>query len=583
MSLLGKRWIIKNTSNEKKLLEKIMQNRDLNDTETITTFFSETENFLDPYLMKDMEKAVARIKQAISDKERIIIYGDYDVDGITGTTILVKTLNKLGAQTSYRIPHRFDDGYGLHDKYVDEVAVIGAKLIITVDCGISCAKQITHAKQLGLDVIITDHHTIPEIFPSDAYAILHPLQSDCPYPFKGLTGSAVAFKLAHAMLQSADGASVEVSLGGSTDPDSKLQFDRKSFLESLTDLASFGTVADCGPLTGENRTIVKRGLKAFKNTHWAGLRQMKNLAKIKDEDVLDTTTIGFKMGPRINAAGRVDHPYVALQLLLRDEDDARTLGLAQKLEGLNILRQEMTQKAVFEAMKLYKPEYHKHLFIAHSPDWHTGILGLIASRAVEKFGCPAIILQERGDMLVASARSIDGCNITELIGSQAENLITFGGHSAAAGFSVKKEKLHIVEREFYKNAQKLWGTAAGGFTPALNLDCEIFHNELTTENAMKIEKMQPFGIGNTKPLFVLRDARISDISLVGKEHNHARLTIQTNDQDLVGIFFSAPEKVLRRQIGDINTPVSIACNLELNRFRGKTSLQLMIVDIEVSH
>ncbi|MCX6734171.1 MAG: single-stranded-DNA-specific exonuclease RecJ [Candidatus Peregrinibacteria bacterium] len=565
MSLLGKRWIIKNTSNEKKLLEKVMQNRDLDDAEKITTFFSETEEFLDPYLMKDMEKAVARIKKAISDKERIIIYGDYDVDGITGTTILVKTLNRLGAQTSYRIPHRFDDGYGLHDKYVDEVAAIGAKLIITVDCGISCAKQITHAKQLGLDVIVTDHHTIPEVFPSDAYAILHPLQVDCPYPFKGLTGSAVAFKLAHALLSTLS-------------PDDHLKF-----LESLTDLASFGTVADCGPLTGENRTIVKRGLKAFKNTHWAGLRQMKNLAKIKDEDVLDTTTIGFKMGPRINAAGRVDHPYVALQLLLRDEDDARTLGLAQKLEGLNIMRQDMTQKAVFEAMKLYKPEYHKHLFIAHSPDWHTGILGLIASRAVEKFGCPAIILQERGDMLVASARSIDGCNITELIGSQAENLITFGGHSAAAGFSVKKEKLHIVEREFYKKAQKLWGTAAGGFTPALNLDCEILHNELTTENAMKIEKMQPFGIGNTKPLFVLKDARISDISLVGKEHNHARLTIQTKDQDLVGIFFSAPEKVLRRQIGDINTPVSIACNLELNRFRGKTSLQLMIVDIEVSH
>lgn len=566
MSLLGKRWIIKNTHPEKKLLEKLMQNRDLNDSEKITTFFSDAESFLDPYLMKDMEKAVRRITSAIKNSERIIVYGDYDVDGITGTTILVKTLNKLGAQTSYRIPHRFDDGYGLHDKYIEECATIGAKLIITVDCGISCAKQIAHAKQLGLDVIITDHHTIPENFPTDAHAILHPLQPDCPYPFKGLTGSAVALKLSHALL---------VKLSSE---------DHLAFLESLTDLASFGTVADCGPLTGENRTIVKRGLKAFKHTHWPGLRQMKKMAKIKEEDLLDTTTIGYKMGPRINAAGRIDHPYVALQLLLRDEDDEKTLALAQKLEGLNLKRQEMTQKAIFEAMKLYKPEYHKHLFIAHSPDWHTGILGLIASRAVEKFGCPAIILQDRGDMLVASARSIDGCNITELLASQAENLITFGGHSAAAGFSVAKEKFHIVERELYKKAQSLWGTSSGGFTPALNLDCEIAHHELTTENALQIEKMQPFGIGNTKPLFMLKNVKISEISLVGKEHNHARLTVTlpAGSGVLTGIFFSAPERILHRQIGSPDDSVTLACNLELNRFRGKTTLQLNIIDLELA-
>lgn len=562
MSLLGKRWILKKTDPTKKLVDRIMASRGLVEPSEISTFFSETEEFLDPFLMKDMERAVERITKAIADKERIIVYGDYDVDGITGTTILVRTLLRLGAQVSYRIPHRFDDGYGLHDKYIDECAELGAKIFITVDCGISCAPQISRAKNLGIDVIVTDHHTIPEKIPADAYAILHPLQSDCPYPFKGLTGSAVAFKLASALLQRLD-------------PD-----DHKAFLETLTDLASFGTVADCGPLIGENRTIVKRGLKAFKRTQWIGFRHMKELAKIEEKDI-DTTTIGFKMGPRINAAGRIDHPYVALQLLLRDDDDGRTRALAEKLESLNIQRQEMTQKAVFEAMKLYKPEYHKHLFIAHSPDWHTGILGLIAARAVEKFGCPAIILQERGDMLVASARSIDGCNVTELIASQAENLMTFGGHAAAAGLSVKKEKLHIVERELYKKAQQLWGSAGGGFTPSLTLDAEIAHHELTMENANLLEKMQPFGIGNTKPLFLIRNARISEISLIGKEHNHARLTIETSSGTIPGVFFSAPEKVLRRQIGDANTPVDIACTLELNRFRGRTTLQLMVTDIEI--
>ncbi len=572
MSLLGKKWIIRNTDAEGRLIDKLLSNRGV--TQEI---LDRDDPFHDPFLMKDMTRAVARISEAISQKERIIIYGDYDVDGITGTTILVKTLVKLGALVSYRIPHRFDDGYGLHDKYIDECATIGAKLIITVDCGISCAAQITRAKNLGMDVIVTDHHTIPAEMPHDAYAILHPLQSDCSYPFKGLTGSAVAFKLASAMLERS----------ASTEP--VPAFNHLEFLESLTDLASFGTVADCGPLIGENRTIVKRGLQAFRRTHWSGLRHIKRLAKIED-DKIDTQTIGFKLAPRINAAGRIDHPYVALQLLLREEDDTRTRALAEKLESLNIKRQEMTHAAVSEAMKFHKPELHKHLFIAYSKDWHTGILGLIAARAVNMFGCPAIILQDRGDMLVASARSIDGYNIMDILQSQAHNLITFGGHAAAAGFSVTKEKLAIVEREFYKTAQKLWSRSSGaasgtgessGFAPLLNLDCEIAPHELTTENALLLEKMQPFGIGNEKPLLVLRDVKISEISLIGKEHNHARLTIQAGRQTLPGIFFSAPERVLRRQLGDADQPISLACNLELNRFRGKITLQLNIVDITI--
>ncbi len=557
MSLLGKKWIIRNTDTEQKLIAKLLSNRGVTQEA-----LDRDDPFHDPFLMKDMERAVARVTVAVEKKERIIIYGDYDVDGITGTTILVKTLARLGANVSYRIPHRFNDGYGLHDKYIDECVVIDAKLIITVDCGISCAAQITKAHEHGIDVIVTDHHTIPQELPRDAYAILHPLQADCGYPFKGLTGSAVAFKLAHAMLEKLS-------------PDA-----HKEFLESLTDLASFGTVADCGPLVGENRTIVKRGLKAFQRTHWSGLRHMKYLAKI-DDATIDTTTIGFKLAPRINAAGRIDHPYVALQLLLREEDDARTRALAEKLESLNVKRQEMTRLAVGEAMKFHKPEHHKHLFIAYSKDWHTGILGLIAARAVNTFGCPAIILQDRGDMLVASARSIDGYNIMDILESQAHNLITFGGHAAAAGFSVSKEKLPIVEREFYKKAQQLWGRASSGFAPLLNLDCEIASHELTTENALLLEKMQPFGIGNEKPLLVLRDVKISDISLIGKEHNHARLTIQAGRQTLPGIFFSAPERLLRRQLGDPDQPISIACNLELNRFRGKITLQLNVVDIAV--
>lgn len=517
-------------------------------------------DFFDPYLMKNMDLAATRIAQAISGQQRVIVYGDYDVDGISGTAILVRTLKKFNAFVSYRIPHRFDDGYGLHEKYIEECRNTGTKLIITVDCGISCASQISLAKKYGIDVIITDHHTIPENVPEDAHAILHPLQRDCPYPFKGLTGSAVAFKLAHALLQ-------------------KLSpHDHLNFLESLTDFASFGTIADCGPLIGENRTIVKRGLAAFQRTHWSGLRHMKRLAKIEN-DKIDTTTIGFRLAPRINAAGRIDHPYVALQLLLREEDDAQTLALAKKLESLNAQRQEMTRRAIDEVMRHYKSELHKNLFMAASPDWHTGILGLIAARATETFGVPSIILQDRGETLVASCRSRDGCDIMQLLAPERENFITFGGHAQAAGFTVSKEKFPLVEKNMYRRASEIWNRSSSNSGPTLNIDCHIDFEELTFENAMAIEKMEPFGIGNEKPIFALQAVKISEISLVGKEKNHAKLSIQSpSSKDIPAIFFSAPEKILRQQISP-DALVDLACHLELNRFKGRATPQLQVRDI----
>lgn len=559
-SLLGKHWQVKNTS-AAPLIEKLLENRGIMEPAAREHFFhAEKYEFHDPFLMKGMERAVERIHKAIKKNERIIVYGDYDVDGITGTAILVHTLTRLGAIVSYRIPHRFNDGYGLHDIYVDECVRLGATIIITVDCGISCAPQITRAARGGIDVIVTDHHTIPAQLPLDAYAILHPLQPDCGYPCKGLTGSAVAFKLAHGLL-----------MGAPQKTPQKTPY--ADFLESLTDLAAMGVVADMGPLLDENRTIVKRGLHALKNTRWKGLARLKEIAGVDDNDIT-TQTIGFRIGPRINAAGRIEHPYFALQLLLQT-DDAKIEALANKLEELNRQRQTMTKTAIEQAMAQYDARVHTHLFIAVAPDFHTGILGLIAAKAVELFGVPAIIVQDRPDHLVASARSIDGCNITELIGTQHENLITFGGHAQAAGFSVAKEKFATVQNNLLQLAAATWD--AVNRAPTLRIDCEITSADLTMETIEAIEQMQPFGIANEEPCFILNDITIRTTNYVGKDRKHARLGFATkaNPNRLENaIFFNSPPRL------PTNVPARIACKLGRNTYNGRTTVDIKAVDID---
>lgn len=601
LSLSGKRWILKNEDMSGSLMERIMKGRDL----------SAPEEYHDPFLMKDMSKAVERVRRAIEKNERVVVYGDYDMDGVSGTAILVKTLEYLGAGVSYRIPHRFDDGYGLHDKYVDECLAAGASLLITVDCGISCEPQITRAVSLGLDIIVTDHHTIPENLPRAATAILHPLQSDCNYPCKGLTGSAVAFKFAHALL---------VTLAPS-------QSSPIAFLETLVDLAAFGVIADMGPLTDENRLIVQRGLQQCARTNHVGLTHLKKLARINDDEI-DTQTVGFRIAPRINAAGRMSHPYHALQLFL-ETDNIRAKSRAEHLELLNVQRQEMTKIAFKEVLATYEPRTHRSIFIASSPRWHTGILGLLAAKIVETFGIPAIVLQDRDDFCVASARSIEGINITDLIATQKQNLMSFGGHAQAAGFAVSKEKYDTVTGAWYERIELLRAAAAQtstvasatspsaplavthapSFAPTLNLDTEIHPHELTEKNAYEIESLRPFGIANEKPLFFLKNAEITRITPIGKDQNHARLMIRIPDapksisqnltspnatprnstQELQGIFFNAPTELLRTTTSTISTtsssaslfspPVSLACHLDLNRFNGRTTLQLQVVDV----
>lgn len=559
MSVLKKNWQIKNQDANLGITEKLLANRGIIDQNKIQSYLypNYKKGFHNPFLMKDMDKAVDRIKKAIQRNEKIMVFGDYDVDGISGTAILYNTLKIMGGRVSYRLPHRVKDGYGLSNAFIEEFIKLGVNVAVTVDCGISCKSQIDLAHNYGVDVIVTDHHTIPEQLPDKAYAILHPLQPGDEYPFKGLTGAGVAYKLASALIT-----------------DKFKGEEREEYLFALLDLASMGTIADIGPIRDENRIIVKYGLEALKNTRWSGLQSLKEQAGIKPEDKLNIGTIGFKIGPRINAAGRIDHPYYALQLLL-SEDPEKSKLLAQHLEKLNQDRQQMVLKAMQEAEEQYAGRRSNNVFVAWSPDWHVGILGLIAGKISEKYGLPAMILQDFGEYLVASARSQERFNVVEALTANSDYLEHFGGHAQAAGFNIRKDRLEDFVRTMEKYAETHFFKEDEA--PVLGIDCEI-HPDDINETLMKfLDQMEPFGVGNEQPLFLIRNVKHNFLKRVGKESNHLSFLAQAGYKKFSTIAYKMGE--FADVIGQSES-MDVVCHLDRNEWKGRHQIQFRAVDFK---
>ncbi len=509
--------------------------------------------------MKGMDKAVERIIKAIKKDERVMIFGDYDVDGISGTAILVHALKLLGGKVSYRLPHRVNDGYGLSSTFIEEFEKLEVKLLITVDCGISCKDQIDLASQRGIDVIITDHHMIPECIPDKAYAILHPGQPGCAYPFKGLTGAGVAYKLACALIT--DQCNSE---------------DRENYIYALLDLASLGTVADLGPLIDENRIIVKYGLQALQDTKWQGLEYLKEQAGLEPQAKIDINTIGFCIGPRINAAGRIDNPYYALQLLLYDKRDEKAKIIAEHLENLNRRRQKMVADALEQLEERVKDDQDANsLIMAWDENWHVGILGLLAAKCVEKHNAPTVIMQDFGDELVGSSRGPEWFDLVEALTAHQHLLKTFGGHTQAAGFTVSKEHLDEFSKCMHEYARdKLEHT---DWKPTIEIDCELTDEDIEEGFVNFLEQMEPFGMGNKQPLFLIRNVSIDDVRKVGKEQNHLHFKVQTPTKRLsvIGFKLGEHEPYLR----DHRT-IDLVCYLERNEWKGISKLQLRAVDLK---
>jgi single-stranded-DNA-specific exonuclease len=549
MSLFGKKWTI---LYERKPNENLWSALSLaRGIEDAGDFFADTEidDLSSPFLFKNMQKAVERIFAAIKNGERIAIYGDYDVDGISGTAILLHTLNFLGAKVTYRIPSRLDEGYGLHAKYVEELATQDVKLLITVDTGIACANEIALARSRGMDTIVTDHHAIPKNFTVDfsAFAILHPLE-DASYPHKHLSGSAVAFKLAAALLSASK---------------------NMDFIKSLTDLAALGIVADCVPLTGENRKIVKLGLKQMATTKWDGLKEILKLANVWDKQNFSAFTIGFQVSPRLNASGRMDSPYWALQTLLATGEEAAKKG--EKLEQFNRLRRSTTEKACAEAEQMAPQD--DLLIIAESPTWSSGILGLVAGKVLESRGRPAFIMEDKGDELVGSVRSLSGFNAVEALNAVAEHLTHFGGHELAAGFRLKKENLAAFKEALLTHAKTVH--EASPFIPTLKIDTTLTHEDLTLETMEKLGTFAPFGQGNPNPILLIKDVKILDTRKLGKDGTHLRCTLKIGPQTQTFMAFG-----LAHLEPQIKSAKHFVVTLEKGSWQGEERIEMKLVDAE---
>lgn len=540
------------------LTAQLLYNRHLITLHQIEYFFNaDYSSLADPFLIKGMGVAVARIKRGLQDHERIAIYGDFDADGVTACSLLVQFFRSVEAEVVPRIPHRVDEGYGLNPSAISRLAASGVRLIITVDCGVSNVAEVELARELGLDIIITDHHRPPPVLPS-ALTILNTRQPGDEYPDKGLTGVGVAFHLVRALTKSG------------VRPTNGLK------PKDLLDLVALGTVADIGPLTGENRVLVQKGLRALNTTTRPGIVALLEVSGLRQGN-LDAASIGFGLAPRINAAGRIDDAIIAYELLLTN-DLGRARELAQELNHKNLERQQLLAKILEEAraqvMTGQLAEKHK-LLVLSGEGWTAGVVGLVAGRLCEEYNRPVLVLEWGPQMCKGSARSIPNFNIIEALSDCADLLERFGGHKQAAGFSIKPEKLPELTHRLEAIAEtKLAQTE---LQPRLEIDAEIELSEFVAAFQAQ-QVLAPFGSENVTPLFLTRNLNVREARPVGAEGAHLRLRLYDPRTGISseGICF---REGLRAAELYLNRKVDVAYSIEPHEWMGQSTLQMRVRDI----
>ena len=507
------------------------------------------EPLLDPMLLKDMDRAALRVGRALKTGELMAVYGDYDVDGITSTCLLTDCLTRLGGRVRSYIPDRLEEGYGLNEEAVLHLARQGVTLIITVDCGITAAREVEFARELGIDVVITDHHECKQAIP-EAAAVVDPHRPDCPYPFKGLAGVGVALKLAMA----------------AAGPDrAGLVF------REYADLAAVGTVADVMPMTGENRTIVQTGLAALAHPRRVGLAQLMEEAGLGDKPVT-SVSIGYTLAPRINAAGRMGQADLAAELLLT-RDPGRAAALAQELCALNRERQTIECEIFQECVQRLERRPQSGIILLADEHWHQGVVGIVASRLTEKYSCPALMVCLDQGIGKGSCRSWGGVNLFHLLTQCQDLLEGFGGHAMAAGFTVREENIPALERRL---RQLVLEERAGEELPSLlEIDAAVLPQELTVEAVEALDARDPGGAGNPRPGLVLTGAHVISAAQVGRGR-HLKLRLEGRGVPLDAIFFSVDGSELGLTPG---CRVDVAFYPQINDFRGGRSVQLQVVDL----
>ncbi len=503
-----------------------------------------------PFQLKDMERVVERLRRAVAAGEPVAIYGDYDVDGVTATALLVQTLRGLGGNVRPYIPNRFDEGYGLNVEALEALAAEGIKVVVSVDCGIRSPAEAERARTLGLDLIVTDHHHPAEELPP-AYAIINPKQPGDAYPDKDLAGVGVAYKIAQALL---DGEA------------------RSDFLDSLLDLVALGTVADLAPLTGENRSLVRRGLTQMRTTRRQGLFSLANVAGISLAAV-HATHIGFMLGPRLNAAGRLESALAAYELLTTDQV-TRAGELAVKLDQQNRERQALTRRiqAEAEALALAEDPEALLLFAVH-PDFNPGVVGLAAARLVETHYRPAVVGQVGEEFTRCSCRSIPEFHITEALDACRDLLVRHGGHAAAAGFTVRNENLDELKSRLRAIAAERLGRL--DLRPTLAADAEVSLADLHPALLRDLDLLQPTGYGNPEAVFVTRRVQVKSSRAVGADGQHLKLTVSDGRLTFDAIGFR-----LGHWQSSLPPRLDLLYTFETNVYNGRIALQLNLKDIK---
>ena len=530
----------------------VMYNRGIREDNDVGKFLSKDfNNLYDPFLLKDMKLAVDRIKLAVERKEKITIYGDYDVDGITSIVILHKHLTGMGLEVGYYIPDRTEEGYGINKDALTKIKEDGTSLIITVDTGITACDEALFASELGIDLIITDHHECKEYTPK-AVATIDPKQKDCAYPFKNLAGVGVVFKLIQALEE---------------------ETELPALIDKYSDLLCLGTVADIAPLVDENRVIVTEGLSRFKESKNVGLRTLMEVCASNVKTVT-TTTIGYTIAPRINASGRLGCASRSADLFLTD-DPVRAEEFAKMICTENTTRQETEHKMFSEALEYIEshPEIldDKVLVIAHE-NWHNGIVGIVSSKITEKFYKPSILFAVDGKTAKGSGRGLVGFNLFEALENSAELLENHGGHELAAGLSIKTENIETFRKKINEYAKD---NMIENVKPVIKIDAVVKAPFITMEMYHELNRLQPYGQGNSAPIFAINAIKIHRISQTG-EGRHLRMTLLKDKKYFDAVGFGMGECVKEFREGDF---VDVVFGIDINDYRGMVNLQLVLRDM----
>lgn len=541
-----------------RIISAIILNRNI-DGEKISSYLKKSiSDVINPELMLDMEKAADRILKAVDEKEKITVYGDYDVDGITATALMYQFLSEIGADVEYYIPDRKGEGYGINIMAVNKLARQGTKLMITVDCGITAIGEVEFAKLQGMDIIITDHHTCKERIPESAVAILNPKRPDCEYPFESLAGVGVAFKLILELAKKKD-------------------MSTKDVFARYIDLVTLGTIADVVPLLDENRIIVDKGIKSLQNPHRPGIKALFDVAGIAGKPV-NVSTVAFAIAPRLNAAGRLGTATTAVELLLTKEPE-KARQTAVILDEENKERQKTEHTIFDEALEMIAkdPNFEKKkvIVLAHE-GWHNGVIGIVASRLCDMYYKPCILISHSNGIGKGSGRSIKNFNLFDALTACDKYLTEFGGHAVAAGLNINISDLEDFEKAINKYADEI--LTDKDMIPSVEIDCPISEKSITLETAKMLSYLEPFGMGNERPVFALAKAQVVNFAPVGNDNKHLKLRISKNGFMINCIGFGLGDYASVLNNGSI---INIAFHININSYQGNENVQLVLKDIKI--